>query len=358
MTIDVAPLLQRLVLAGLPLAAAGCYCGELAPHQVFESTIAVFDDSYVVLQPGVARPGGDAGAGTADAGTANRFVLTPEMHARYQACVDRNDCRPFCEAIARGWFSTAVDIRACHLHDNGSDRPDVIVAGLGTSAMCGRRPAGLRAPRTVGGNTALGRYLAEAAHLEAASVPAFRRLADELAGHGAPARLCRAARRAARDEARHARQVTRLARAAGARPPRVSLAPPRPRSLAAMAAENAAEGCVRESFGALLAWWQAATAADAGARHVAARIAPDESQHASLAWEIDAWAHTRLPPAARDRVRAARDRAVAKLADGWGETLPAAVRVPLGLPDGPTARTLIDALTTALLARGPADARA
>ena len=196
-----------------------------------------------------------------------------------------------------------------------------------------------------------GRYLAQAAHLEAASVPAFRRLARELSRHGAPAPLCRAAGRAARDEARHALLVGRLARAAGARPPRVVVAPARPRSLAALAVDNAVEGCVRETFGAAIVWWQAAAAADPAVRAAAAHIAPDETRHATLAWQIDAWATRQLPRSARQELRAARARALDTLTSEWSATLPAAVRHPLGLPDGPAAVRLIGDLGAELFAR-------
>ena len=52
------------------------------------------------------------------------------------------------------------------------------------------------------------------------------------------------------------------------------------RELEAIAIENAVEGCVRESFGALLATWQAKTAGDARVRAAMKRIARDETRHA------------------------------------------------------------------------------
>jgi hypothetical protein len=68
----------------------------------------------------------------------------------------------------------------------------------------GRRPCGLRPARGACARDEVGRALAAMAHLEAASVPAFRRLGAELASLGAPASFVRAADRAARDEIRHA----------------------------------------------------------------------------------------------------------------------------------------------------------
>jgi rubrerythrin len=142
----------------------------------------------------------------------------------------------------------------------------------------------MRAYRAPGSLSLVARYLAKAAYLERASVTAFVRLAEELAAHGAPTRLRRAALRAARDEILHARIVARLAERAGAPSidqPRVRAA--RVRSLAALAIENAVEGCVYETFGAAVGLAQAMTASDAKVRAAMRRIARDEMQHAELA---------------------------------------------------------------------------
>src|SRR5258708_38720960 len=88
--------------------------------------------------------------------------------------------------------------------------------------LCGSRPAGA-CLRRAARSSSRGRWLADAAWMEAASVRAFQRLARELAAHGAPLELVREARRAARDEARHARVMTTLARRHGERVPRVRL---------------------------------------------------------------------------------------------------------------------------------------
>ena len=83
----------------------------------------------------------------------------------------------------------------------------------------GRRPRGLVRPPAPRAPTALGAYFAAMAHDEAASVHAFRRMRDELAAHGAPAALVRAAARSARDEEQHARLMARHARGHGAAVP-------------------------------------------------------------------------------------------------------------------------------------------
>jgi len=182
----------------------------------------------------------------------------------------------------------------------------------------GRAPEGLK-PGQVEAGCALGALFAQMAWLEAASVPAFLRLADELKAHGAPEALVRAARRSAGDEVRHTRAIEALARRHGAAVPQVELEPFSERSLEAMVLENAREGCIRETYGAVVAGWQAHNARDEQVRVELARIAEDELRHAELAWAVDAWAAERLSPEALQRVHAARleayrelERAVAK----------------------------------------------
>jgi len=207
----------------------------------------------------------------------------------------------------------------------------------------GRRPSGLLASGREH-DTGLGAHFAEMTRLEAASVDAFRHLRRELIAHGAPRRLVRAAERAARDEVRHARMTRALATRYGGEviAPRVE---PRPvRNLEAVAIENAVEGCVREAFGALIACFQAAAARDPVIRAAMARIARDETRHAALAFEVDAWLRGKLGGSARARVEAARDRALGELASNAVEA-PAALRSTIGLPTRQQSRFLLDELT-------------
>jgi hypothetical protein len=141
------------------------------------------------------------------------------------------------------------------------------------------------------------------------------------------------ARRApARDEVRHARAMARLAKSFGAAPARVHHVVAPVRSLEAIAVENAVEACVGETYGALLAAWQAAHARDPAVRDVLASIAPDELSHAALGWAVHAWAEARLDASAQARVRAAREHAVEILLQGLGSEPPAEVAAVAGLP--------------------------
>lgn len=162
----------------------------------------------------------------------------------------------------------------------------------------------------------IGTHFARVACMEAGSVEAFRLLRDELSAHRAPKRLVKAASRAIRDEIRHVRQTSALARRFGEEPIAPHPAPPREiRPLVEMAIENAAEGCVRETYSALECAWQAQLATDPVVRATMSRIARDEMRHLALAWRVHAWALGRLDTAARERVREAKRGAIAVLKD-------------------------------------------
>ena len=181
-----------------------------------------------------------------------------------------------------------------------------------TCGATGRRPPGLWLPASAA-TDGLGAQLARMAHLEAASIPAFAQLAAELEAHGAPPRLIAGARRALVDEQRHAQLVGDLARSFGARPLTLDVEPVPLRPLAAIALDNAVEGCVRETVGAVLAAEQARLAPDRTLAESLAGIAADERRHANLAWAIDAWAEPRLSPAERHAVARARAAVIDEL---------------------------------------------
>jgi hypothetical protein len=84
-------------------------------------------------------------------------------------------------------------------------------------------------------------------------------------------------------------------------------------SLLDLAIDNAAIGCVRETYGAMAMWHQAIHAEDVEQRETFRRIAEQETRHATLAWRIHAWATERLDDDARAEVVRARTRALTKL---------------------------------------------
>lgn len=222
----------------------------------------------------------------------------------------------------------------------------------------GRRPAGLAQAGEVRCDDELGAFFAHAAHLEAASVHAFHTLREELAALGAPVGLVRAAGRAARDEILHARATAALARAHGAEPLEVAVASQRPRSLEEIALENVVEGCVRETFGALVATWQGEAAQDAGIRSAMGAIARDETRHAGLAWQIAGWAEPLLAGAARLRVEAARAGAWHQLGHETRADPSSTLQREAGVPSAAVAQRLLSGLlgfqTSFRIQSGPA----
>lgn len=224
--------------------------------------------------------------------------------------------------------------RSCRVYLDEAGTAEILECVYFGQCGAGRRPAGL----VVRG----GAVLARMAALEAASVDAFRILERELASHGAPKTMLSSCRRAARDEARHARTMDALARRSGARRCRVTKPQSRRRrSLVAIAKENAREGCVGEAWGALLAQFQATTATDPVVRATMEKIAKDEARHAALSFAVDAWiARKRHADLSRTKRSHAKRilREVAKM-PGSSE---------LGLPNGRDAVRLATALFSSL----------
>jgi hypothetical protein len=220
-------------------------------------------------------------------------------------------------------------------------RCDIFVGG-------GRRLSGSRRSHARRSADSLGDYFARMAEEEAASIGAFAVLERELAALGAPEELVLAARQAREDERRHARMMTRLAARFASRPSRARPGrQPRP-DARAMALENVVQGCVRETYAALLATWQAKRARDPVIRRSLERIAADETRHAALAWAIDAWLQPSLDAAARRRVARARRTAVRDLGKQLARRAPESLLASAGFPRPAEAQTLLRVLAREL----------
>ncbi len=205
-------------------------------------------------------------------------------------------------------------------------------------SMCpvavGRLPGGLCTQGTFEpGPQSLSSFLCESARLESASVPAFLILARDLSLLNAPEPLVEWALRAAGDEVKHAYSTRALAQEHGARPLNeieVRVSPPK--TLLELALENAVEGCVRETFGAAVAGYQAQTARDPQIAAAMRIIAQDETDHAALGHEIDEWVRPLLSEAERAQVEQARLQAIAALAQSLTQESAAPVHDLAGLP--------------------------
>ena len=387
-------LLRRLVLlsAPLPLAVLGAACGGA-------STLDSDGDGGTTTQGGRNTTGGAAhaggGSGGSSAGTGGSIVVgtggsvvvgtggsvvgtggNPTAGAGGNAtagaggaanqCAGHNDappCNPAqvtipngCIPIGQATVGTQLGPESCKEICGLGFGFGCSVAALTTTTatvQCqpgcavGRRPAGLDDASSCD-TRAAGSYFAEIAHLEAASVTAFRVLRDELRASGAPKKLVRAAARAARDEIRHTRATGALARRFGATPRVPSIAPAKPRSLEAIALENAIEGCVRETYGALLATHQAEAATDPVVRAAMLRIARDETRHAALSWQVSGWLETRLDASAKRNVAQAKQAAAVELIGALANEPEVSFAGLAGLPSPAVAARLATEMRQAL----------
>lgn len=314
---------------------------QLPPNALLRHTVSRLLFAVPVLTLAGCGPGGDPCG----------FTRTEQYTARYTdltradgSAPQQHDCLGLCRT--RLLDTESCDVQVVPVSDAGPGAVAHVVNCHSFYTVCadGRKPEGLQDPR-LDASCTLGALFARMAWLEAASVPAFLRLASELKAHGAPDVLVRAARRAAGEEVRHTRAMTALARRHGASVPAVEHAPFPTRTLEAMVLENAKEGCVRETFGALVAGWQARTAEDPRVREELGRIAQDELRHAELAWAVDDWTAQRLTPEARHRVREARREAYAELEHLLAEQEPEAMLVrQAGLPSRDAALQLLGGL--------------
>jgi hypothetical protein len=282
-------LFRNLVLCAMPMSAAlaGVACGDAS---------SVDSDDNVPRCP----PGASGGCGECRVIEKDSWPVEPD------GGVPRSLSGTACERYCR----PPVDF--CQLNEADVTGRTVFCS----SSMCsGRRPSGFTA-RSSAPATNLGGYFAEMAHLEAASIYAFLTLERELMALGAPRALVDMARSAAEDERRHTRVMSALARRHGGSFEVPEVEPTAERSVEAIATENAVEGCVRETFGALLATYQAETARDPLVRTVMARVARDETRHAALAWRVAGWLDQRLDAEARRRVAEAKRSAAIALSMG------------------------------------------
>ncbi|HEX6243298.1 MAG TPA: ferritin-like domain-containing protein, partial [Polyangiales bacterium] len=256
------------------------------------------------------------------------------------------------EVYATRLTSDCAPIQTTRFHLRVTPSGEIRVLGSSvvqeSGGCAGRKPAGLRSGSVALGKSALGDYLARIAHLEAASVVAFERLARELRAHGAPLGLLRGAIEARGDEVRHAEQLGQLALARGGQLSALDVKDLPVRELEEIALENTVEGCVRETFGALVGAYQAQHAQDAELRRAMVAVAADEARHAALSHRVQHWLEPRLSAEARERVRHARERAVFELAHEIATGESDELRREAGLPSPEMSHILLEELTKTL----------
>ena len=172
-------------------------------------------------------------------------------------------------------------------HDDGSTWRATVRLGRRRSAALGQQLTPAERER-------VGLSYLEDGLDEHASVPAFERLALELAQHRAPHALIARARAAATEETRHARSCFALATAYLGRDVQVPNLPHtrirRARSLLEIARESWWDGCIGEAAAANVVLARATQARDSSERQALRGIARDEQGHARLAADVVAWA--------------------------------------------------------------------
>ncbi len=217
-------------------------------------------------------------------------------------------------------------------------------------ALRGRGHASVQPADTLASQSedVVGTWLAEASHAQSVSRMALRAVEWELEAHDAPLELVCGARCVAAAALNNAAMLETLALRWGVRPgqPTVVSVPVRP--VEALAAENATQGCVRETWAALEARYQSLAARDPVIRRTMGRVACDALRHAELSWSVDAWARRRLGRVARERVERARLRSVQDLLGALSLERERELCIEAGLPTVATARGLARALCEAL----------
>lgn len=272
--------------------------------------------------------------------------LPPEIKPVSNCYLWLNDCKKVCPGAYFNCHATEAYCKDGKIVPDAKGNVDIDCVTCAKGI--GRIPAGLAPSKMERAGSAVGDWLASAAYLEAAAVRAFVRLGRDLAAHGAPRDLVRAARDAARDEVRHARVMRGLAARFGGAPSKVRVAEPPHRPFAEIALENAVEGCVRETYGALFARFQAENAADPEIAEAMETIAADETRHAALSWAIAEWAEPKLDDEARARIREQRREAVEALRNEAGVKVAEELSRAAGMPDRDQQEALIGALEEGL----------
>jgi hypothetical protein len=284
--------------------------------------------------------------------TANEAALVASTHGHQIVCQSHNAMKTAdgFEVLTTTGTGCGDDVR----HNLVLVKPDgstsvassVVFKKGDPNCAIGRRPEGLVRLRAE--KDGAGDFLARIARLEAASVPAFGRLIRELRAHRAPRTLVARAVRARRDEVRHARIMARLAAKYGSSVPPAEVDDLSVRPLEEVAIDNAVEGCVRETYGALVATFQAENAADREIAKAMRSIARDETDHAALSWDFARWATARLDEESQARVEAARERALRELEAELDAEPPAEAVEKAGFPTRAQAKLLFASMARSL----------
>ncbi len=290
------------------LSITAC-CGNLDSY----SETASLSDAEIIALLTASSATGDTGnttTATSSTTTTTTSTTTTTTGSTTTDGIPEHTCEDLCWA----YFGYYDYVSSC------SEAADASVPG-NTLLSCdfteecvgGRFHQVIDANTRASGRTALGTWLAQMAHDEAASALAFHALEAELRHHDAPSELRKRILEAAADEVGHARVVRQLAEDRGGVVPAPVTRASSARSLFDIALENVTEGCVQETWLAMRAWVQARKATDTEVRQAMIHIAIEETQHAELARDLDIWMRSQLSAAENEQLNQARDQAVRDL---------------------------------------------
>ena len=267
-----------------------------------------------------------------------------------------NDYSPVCDSPVQdgsAWTLTATiltsdcpmthELRSISIDANGAVTVLETLETTNSNICAGRRPDGMVEAGWVC-DDAVADHLCALAHLEAAAVIAFERLALDLEHLDAPSSLIARARAAALDEVDHAQRMGAMAAEHGAVVPAVEVSAHTRRSVFDIALENAVEGCVRETYGVVDALYRSQQAPSVEVRALFAKIAEDEARHAALSWDVAEWLHPQLSPAQRAEIQLACTHAHASLREALGRGAVDAVQRELGAPPSHAAVAMAESL--------------
>ena len=208
-----------------------------------------------------------------------------------------------------------------------------------------------RASLTPADQQDVGAWYARAAADEAGSVRSFRALAQELRSSALGAGFSRRLRAAAREEVRHARSMRGEAQRRGAARVSNEFSKLTSRSLLDIALENAKQGCVEETWAALVAQFQALHASATPTKQQFSEIAADEARHAELAWDLHAQLRRELGSSERARLDSWLTDSIEQLRTRTATHSGPLLQSELGLPSAAVEVLLRARLASALRAR-------
>jgi len=120
--------------------------------------------------------------------------------------------------------------------------------------------------------------------------------------------------------------------------------------LESIAMDNMQEGCIGETWGALVGLYQAKKATDPVIAETMRCIALEEVEHASLSWAIHDWIVPQLDDQAIERVNKLKKKALVKLIKKTSVPVDQNHVLLAGLPEVAVARQLAEKLVQSLIA--------